>query len=164
MRIHLALSLACCLAAVGCGQRDAVTPPDPSAAPPPATAPTQQPSGLPRQPAPAGAQLYFISPSDGDVVASPVRVIFGLSGAGVAPAGINHPDTGHHHLLINTDPPPLDMPVPTDERHVHFGNGQTEALIELPPGQHYLQLLLGDHLHIPHDPPIMSDVITIEVR
>ncbi len=163
IRLHTALALFLCLAVYGCGQRDS-TPPDVTQ--PPATTPDTAPpaSGLPRQPAPADAAVYIISPADGDEVESPVRVIFGLENIGVAPAGVIHPDTGHHHLLINTPAPRMDLPIPADERHVHFGNGQTEAEIELPPGEHRLQLLVGDHLHIPHDPPIMSDVITIRVR
>jgi hypothetical protein len=93
-----------------------------------------------------------------------VRVVFGLSGAGVAPAGIAKADTGHHHLLIDTPAPPLDLPVPADAAHVHFGGGQTETTVALAPGRHTLQLLLADELHVPHDPPLLSDVVTIEVR
>lgn len=121
---------------------------------------------MPRQSAPDEAKVYFISPQDGDEVSSPVRVQFGLSGMGVAPAGIEMRETGHHHLLINVDDddmPPMDMPLPDDDRHRHFGQGQTEAQIELEPGTHTLQLVLGDHLHIPHDPPVVSDRITITV-
>lgn len=164
MLMRIAFVFLCCVALGACGQRDASAP-APSAAPEPAAdAAADAAAGLPRQPAPDGARLYFVAPNDGDQVESPVRVIFGLAGVGVAPAGVIHPDTGHHHLLIDTDLPPLDLPIPADQRHVHFGDGQTEALIELPPGTHRLQLLLGDHLHIPHDPPIMSEIATIEVR
>jgi hypothetical protein len=122
------------------------------------------PAPLTRKPSPEGARAYIISPADGDTVDSPVRVLFGLSGAGVAPAGVMREGAGHHHLLIDTDLPNLDLPVPSDENHRHFGGGQTEVEIELSPGTHTLQLLLGDELHLPHDPPIMSDVVTIEVR
>ena len=116
-------------------------------------------------PAPEGAKVYIISPSDGDVVTSPVTVRFGLSGMGVAPAGTDKPNTGHHHLLIDVDELPLlDKPVPKDANHVHFGGGQTEATIELAPGKHTLQLLLADMNHMPHDPPVVSDKITIEVK
>jgi len=116
-------------------------------------------------PSPEGAQLYFISPQDGDVVTSPVTVRFGLHGMGVAPAGIDKPNTGHHHLLIDMgELPPLDQPLAATEHIVHFGGGQTETTIELSPGQHTLQLLLGNHLHIPHDPPVMSEQITITVE
>lgn len=110
------------------------------------------------------ASVYFIQPQDGAVVASPVRVVFGLRGMGVAPAGVDRPNTGHHHLLIDTDLPPLDKPVPSDEHHRHFGGGQTETAIELSPGTHSLQLLLADQNHVPHDPPVMSEKITITVK
>ena len=114
--------------------------------------------------APEGARLYIVSPSHGEVVASPIKVVFGLSGMGVAPAGVDRDKTGHHHLLINTGLPDLSLPVPADDKHRHFGGGQTETTIELPPGQHTLQLLLGDFAHIPHNPPIMSEQITITVQ
>jgi hypothetical protein len=116
-----------------------------------------------RTPAPAGATAYIIEPADGATVSSPVHVAFGLSGVGVAPAGVERPDTGHHHLLIDARLTNFDQPIPADAQHVHFGGGQTETTIELPPGRHELQLVLGDHLHIPHEPPIVSDVVTIEV-
>lgn len=115
-------------------------------------------------PAPSGAELYFISPKNGEVVSNPVVVRFGLKGMGVAPAGVQAPDTGHHHLLINTAYAALDKPIPKDERHVHFGGGQTETTLTLAPGKHTLQLLLGDFLHVPHQPPVVSKVITISVR
>lgn len=119
---------------------------------------------LPRSPSPAGAELYFISPQDGATLANPVTVRFGLKGMGIAPAGIAMENTGHHHLLIDAELPPLDRPVPADAQHVHFGKGQTEAVVTLAPGTHRLQLLLGDHLHLPHDPPVVSEPITITVR
>lgn len=115
-------------------------------------------------PAPDDANLYIISPGHGEVVESPVTVRFGLKNMGVAPAGVEAGNTGHHHLLIDTDVPPLDKPVPADDNHVHFGGGQTETTIELEPGQHTLQLLLGDYLHIPHNPPVKSERITITVE
>ncbi|HAC34153.1 MAG TPA: rod shape-determining protein RodA [Gammaproteobacteria bacterium] len=108
--------------------------------------------------------LYFIEPQPGAVVSSPVTVKFGLRGFGVAPAGVQKEKTGHHHLLIDTGLPPLDQPVPTDEHHRHFGGGQTETSIELPSGEHTLQLLLGDFSHIPHNPPLISEQITITVN
>jgi hypothetical protein len=101
---------------------------------------------------------------DGEAVTSPVRVVFGLAGAGVAPAGVVKADTGHHHLLIDTPAPPLDLPIPADAVHVHFGGGQTETTVMLAPGRHTLQLLFADELHVPHDPPLLSDVVTIEVQ
>ena len=119
---------------------------------------------LPRSAAPKDAELYFISPQDGATVKSPVTVRFGLRGMGVAPAGVAMENTGHHHLLIDAELPPPDLPVPADANHVHFGKGQTEAAVTLAPGRHRLQLLLGDHLHIPHDPPVASKPITIIVE
>lgn len=118
---------------------------------------------LDRTQAPDDAKVYFISPADGAEVRSPVTVRFGLRGMGVAPAGVDAQHSGHHHLLINTGPPALDKPIPADEQHRHFGGGQSEAQIELPPGEHTLQLLLGDHRHIPHNPPVMSETITVTV-
>lgn len=117
-----------------------------------------------RTPAPEGASLYFVTPNHGEAVTSPVTVRFGLSGMGVAPAGVIREDTGHHHLLINVDDIDVGQPIPADDRHVHFGGGQSEATVALPPGEHRLQLLLGDHAHIPHDPPVMSETITVRVR
>ena len=120
---------------------------------------------LPRSPSPEAATLYIISPTQGDVVGSPLTVRFGLSGMGVAPAGIEMEATGHHHLLIDLDElPAMGLPIPNDDRHRHFGGGQTEVTLELPPGEHSLQLLLGDHLHVPHEPPMMSEKITITVQ
>ena len=115
--------------------------------------------------APSHASVYIISPKDGDTVTNPFRVQFGLSGMGVAPAGVDKPNTGHHHLLIDVNEP-LDPnePIPQDKTHLHFGAGQTEALIELPPGKHTLQLVLGDWSHFPFHPPITSDITTITVK
>ena len=117
-----------------------------------------------RTASPEGAGAYIISPADGDTVSSPVTVVFGLSGMGVAPAGTETENTGHHHLLIDTGLPSMEEPIPADDNHVHFGGGQTEVQVELSPGEHSLQLLLGDLNHIPHDPPITSDVITVTVE
>ncbi len=119
---------------------------------------------LPRSKAPADVELYIISPKDGETVANPVTVRFGLRGMGIAPAGVAVENTGHHHLLIDAPAPALNQPIPADASHVHFGKGQTEAVITLAPGRHELRLLLADHLHIPHDPPVMSKPITITVR
>lgn len=119
---------------------------------------------LPRSKAPADVELYLISPKDGATVASPVAVRFGLRGMGIAPAGMAMENTGHHHLLIDADLPAFDRPIPADANHVHFGKGQTEAVVPLASGKHRLQLLLADHLHIPHDPPVMSKPITVVVK
>ena len=114
---------------------------------------------------PEKAMLYIISPLDGDTVSSPVKVIFGLNGMGVAPAGIKMKNTGHHHLLIDLDQlPDINLPIPSDDHHRHFGKGQTEAFIELDKGEHTLQLILGDHIHLPHEPPIISKKIRIKVN
>src|SRR5690554_4600410 len=115
--------------------------------------------------APEGAAVYFLTPLDGQTVSSQLTVRFGLEGLGVAPAGVEREKTGHHHLLVNVDElPPMDQPIPADERHVHFGGGQTQTTLELEPGEHTLQLLVGDHLHVPHEPPVMSEKITITVE
>ena len=119
---------------------------------------------LPRTDAPADAKLYFITPKDGDTVGKEVTVRFGLTGMGVAPAGAVVAKTGHHHLLIDTDLPPMGLPIPNDATHLHFGGGQTEVTITLEPGQHTLQLLLGDHSHIPHKQPVVSEQISVTVE
>ena len=115
-------------------------------------------------PSPADAELYFISPADGATVSNPITVRFGLKNMGVAPAGIQYDNSGHHHLLVDTELPALEFPIVNDENHLHFGGGQTEATVELPPGEHTLQLLLGDFAHIPHEPAVMSERITITVE
>lgn len=119
---------------------------------------------LARTAAPAGAKAYIISPAAGEMVTSPVTVKFGLHGMGVAPAGIAKDKTGHHHLIIDRPLPPLDKLIPKNTHHIHFGGGQTEGVIELSPGQHTLQLILGDKGHVPFDPPIVSDKIAIIVK
>lgn len=118
------------------------------------------------------AAVYFVNLADGDTVQSPVTVVFGLKGMGVAPAGTEAENTGHHHLLL--DRPPLGegedgadelmYGLPADDNHIHFGGGQTEVTLDLPAGQHTLQLVLGDAGHVPHNPPIVSEVITISVE
>jgi len=117
-------------------------------------------------PSPEGAKVYFINLKDGAEVDSPFLVQFGLSGMGVAPAGVEKPNTGHHHLLIDATLTAEQMkePIPSDDNHKHFGGGQTEAMVTLPKGQHTLQLVLGDWTHIPLAPPVMSEAITITVR
>lgn len=132
----------------------------------PGLVPAQQQAqqSLPRTPSPSGAEVYLLAPEDGAQVTSPFTVRFGLRGMGVAPAGITAENTGHHHLLIDVDTlPPQDQPLPATDQIRHFGAGQTEVELELPAGEHTLQLVLGDALHIPHDPPVMSEQITITV-
>jgi hypothetical protein len=116
-----------------------------------------------RKPAPADARVYFVGLEDGSVLPQKATIHFGLVNMGVAPAGIDRPNTGHHHLLIDTKLPPLDEPIPNDFNHLHFGAGQTEAIVTLSPGRHTLQLLLGDENHVPHNPPIMSKPIRVYV-
>ena len=117
-----------------------------------------------RTPSPPGAEVYIISPKNGATVKSPVRVQFGLKGMGIAPAGVKFDNTGHHHLLIDSDPPAnLAAPLPATDKLLHFGKGQTETLLTLTPGKHTLQLLFADQNHIPHDPPLISKKITITV-
>jgi hypothetical protein len=131
---------------------------EPAAAPPPVAA-------LPRTSSPPGVSLGFTVPADGATVTSPVKVVMNLQGMTVVPAGDPTPNSGHHHLLIDTPlPADLGQPLPKDEQHLHFGKGQTEAEITLPPGQHTLQLLLGDANHVPHEPPVASAPITITVQ
>ncbi|MGD9783179.1 MAG: DUF4399 domain-containing protein [Hyphomicrobiaceae bacterium] len=117
-----------------------------------------------RSPSAPNAEVYFVGLKEGATVPRKFTVHFGLSEMGVAPAGIKRPNTGHHHIIIDTEPPPVDRPIPNDFRHLHFGAGQTEATLDLPPGKHTLQLLLGDSEHVPHDPPVMSKPVTIIVK
>ncbi|WP_447588237.1 DUF4399 domain-containing protein [Aquipseudomonas campi] len=121
--------------------------------------------GLPRTAAPAGAEVYFISPKDGATVDKTFTVRFGLKGMGVAPAGADIPETGHHHILIDLkDEPAMDQPLPMTDAIRHFGKGQTETELTLAPGKHTLQLLVGDKNHIPLDPPVISKTITVTVK
>jgi hypothetical protein len=115
-------------------------------------------------PAPKGAYCYIGWPNDGETVKSPFKVWFGLRGMGVAPAGVDKPNTGHHHLIVDADLPPPDQPIPNNKNYLHFGGGQTETVLDLPPGKHTLQLLLGDAKHISFNPPVKSKKITITVR
>lgn len=125
-----------------------------------------------RSPSPEGAEIYFIGLSDGDSVTGPVTIRFGLRGMGIAPAGIEQSDTGHHHLFLNrakfgeseAGDDEMTAVVPSDDNHLHFGGGQTEVTLDLSAGEHTLQLVLGDHFHIPHNPPVVSEQITIVVE
>ncbi|BDU20860.1 DUF4399 domain-containing protein [Dyella sp. GSA-30] len=121
--------------------------------------------GLPVTKAPAGAEVYIVSPKDGATVGQSVTVVFGLKGMGVAPAGVKKEGTGHHHLLVDVkELPTAGQPIPKDDTHLHFGNGQTETTIKLAPGTHTLQLELADENHIPFDPAIVSKKITVHVK
>jgi hypothetical protein len=119
-----------------------------------------------RNASPEGARAYIVSPANGAEVSSPVTIVFGLEGMGVAPAGVEQENTGHHHLLINQDLAEIEMEygLPATDQVVHFGGGQTQITTDLPAGTHKLQLLLGDHGHVPHNPPVLSEAITITVK
>ena len=112
----------------------------------------------------ADSELYFIEPKDGATYTTEVSVKFGLKNFGVAPAGYNIPNTGHHHLIINADLPNLKLPIPANENYMHFGLGQTETMLKLEPGTYSLQLLMGNYLHIPHEKPLFSEVISITIE
>ena len=147
-----------------CGQQES----EPAAAEEPAAAmPAAEetaPAALPRTASPDGARVFFITPADGDTVSNPVKIEFGIEGMSVVAAGVNEAHSGHHHLIIDAGLPDPSLPIPADDNYVHFGDASTSTERELAPGQHTLQLLLGDHLHIPHDPPVASEVITITVE
>lgn len=142
-----------------CGRESEQITPDEATTP--ALAPT---SALPRTESPAGARVFFANLADGDIVPNPVEVQFGIVGMTVVKAGMDEPQSGHHHLIIDAALPELSFPIPVSENYVHFGDGSKRTERTLEPGTHTLQMLLGDHLHIPHDPPVMSEVITIVVE
>jgi len=158
MPTRLLITLICCLAVTGCSQEAS----EPASEAPAAAAPAPAPT-MPRKTSPQGAMVYIISPENGEEVQSPVTVVFGIKGAGIAPAGIDLPNTGHHHLIVDSELASMATPIPADAQHIHFGGGQTEATVELSAGEHVLQLALGDYLHIPHDPPLLSDPVTVQV-
>lgn len=117
-----------------------------------------------RTPSPPGAKVFLIEPKNGATVKNPITVKFGVEDMHVVAAGTNEPNSGHHHLLIDTSIEDYGAPIPADAQHMHFGKAQTEATIELSPGKHTLQDVFADRNHIPHDPPVQSDVITITVE
>lgn len=121
-------------------------------------------SAAARTPSAAGARVFFITPSDGDTVSSPVQLEFGLEGMELAPAGDDRPNSGHHHIIIDDELPDLSLPVPADAHHVHYGDARARAELDLAPGRHTLQLLFADHSHIPHNPPVISERISITVE
>ncbi len=167
-RLLLLASLGLTIAACGkppAPQAEAPAPAPAAAEAPPAAAPAAEAAAvLPRNTAPEGARVEILSPKDGDIVTSPVKVVFGLEGMTLAPAGDPTPNSGHHHLLVDVAAPDLALTIPKDAQHLHFGQGQSEAEITLAPGQHTLQLLLGDANHVPHNPPLLSAPITITVQ
>jgi hypothetical protein len=125
---------------------------------------TPEVTALPRTASVEGASVFFITPTNGATVSNPITIEFGIEGMDVVKAGDNQPHSGHHHLLIDTGLPDLGLPIPADAQHVHFGDGSTSTEITLESGEHTLQMLLGDHLHIPHDPPLVSEPITVIVE
>ncbi len=149
-----------------CGQQSDEPTADPEAAEsgPAAVPEPVSPPALTRTQSAEGARVFFLSPADGSTVSGPVSIEFGIEGMQVVRAGDDTPASGHHHLLVDTAPPDLNLPVPADANHIHFGDASTSTVLELDPGEHTLQLLLGDHLHIPHEPPVMSEQITITVE
>lgn len=159
--LPLAVSAAAFLMLGACGQQDA----EPVAAQEPAADATMsEPMAMPRTASPEGARVFFISPADGDAVSSPIAIEFGIEGMSVVAAGVNEDRSGHHHLLVDTGVPDVGLPIPADANHIHFGDASTATELTLAPGEHTLRLLLGDHLHIPHNPPVVSDPITITVE
>jgi hypothetical protein len=121
--------------------------------------------GMDITPSPAGAKVYFVAPANGAEISGPVKVVFGLAPAmGVAPAGVQQKNTGHHHLLIDNPAVDLNQPLPVSDQVKHFGNGQTETAVTLAPGTHKLQLVLGDWKHQPHSPAVTSETITVTVK
>lgn len=120
---------------------------------------------IPRTPAPADAAVSIVEPADGASVGQTFTVKFGLIGMAVAPAGSDAPASGHHHLLVDVSQmPAMDQPLPATENIRHFGKGQTETELTLPPGRHTLQLLMGDKNHVPHQPPVLSEKVTVTVK
>ena len=133
-------------------------------APEPMDEPAAEAEKIARTPSPPGAKVFLISPKDGDVIKGAIPIIFGVEGMEVVPAGTDQPNSGHHHLIIDGKVDDYNAPLPADEHHRHFGGGQTETAIGLPPGKHTLQDVFADKNHIPHDPPVESEVITITVE
>lgn len=166
IRFSNALLPALALGLSACGGKPAPAPapepPKPEAAAPASAPPA--PAAMPRSAAPAGARVIITSPANGAVVKSPVTVQFAIEGMALAAAGTHEPNTGHHHVLVDVDLPPFDQPIPKDANHVHFGQAQMEGQLELAPGPHKLQLLLADGNHVPHDPPVVSEPVTITVE
>ena len=161
MKLRILLLGGIAVALVGCGDRKAE---QPVVNPEEKTPAEATETVLSRTPSAEGARLFFITPADGATVSNPISVQFGLEGMAVAKAGDKQPASGHHHLLIDTGLPNLDLPIPADSNHVHFGDASTSTEITLEPGEHTLQLLLGDYLHRPHEPPVVSESITITVE
>lgn len=170
-RIDHVVLLAAAMALAACSPEQSAAPastpeaaPSPTAEATPAASPTAEAAPPATSTAPEGAEVYFVSPADGDEIEGEVKVVFGLRNMDVAPAGDMTENTGHHHLLIDEPEVSMEGSLPATEQIVHFGGGQTETTVSLEPGEHTLQLLLGDGLHRPHNPPVMSEKITITVK
>ena len=121
-------------------------------------------AALPRTASPDGAKVFFITPVNGDTVSNPFNIEFGIEAMSIVAAGDNQAHSGHHHLLVDSELPDLALPIPSDTSHIHFGDASTSTQLTLDSGEHTLRLLLGDHRHIPHDPPVISELITITVK
>ena len=156
------LSAVILLTGIACSQGDDMSAAEPAA--PQATAEPAAPQGMPRTASVEGTAVFFVTPRDESTVSSPVILNFAVSGMAVTTSGDNTPMTGHHHVIIDAELPALDMPIPADANRVHFGDGSSTTELDLAPGEHTLQLLFADYLHIPHDPPVYSDRITITVE
>ena len=122
------------------------------------------PPSIKRAVSPTGSKVYFISPKNDEIVSNPVSLEFGSEGVEIVPSGQDQPATGHHHIIIDAELPNMNIPIPADDNYVHFGDGSSSTQLTLEPGVHTLQLLLGDFLHIPHDPPLYSEKITVTVE
>lgn len=160
-RIHAgALSVIVLLTGIACSQGGNDAAEDASTMAPASEAPVT----MPRTASVAGTTVFFVTPRDEATVSNPVVLNFAVTGMAVAPAGDDAAMTGHHHVIIDAELPAMDMPIPADANHVHFGDGSSTTELTLEPGEHTLQLVFADYLHIPHDPPVYSDRITITVE
>lgn len=161
--IQLSLLLSAAVLATACAKKEEALPPPAAAEPASPPAAAAAPS-LTSTAAPDGARVFFVDLANGAEVSSPLLVKFGAEGIAIAPAGTDQPASGHHHLVIDAELPPADAPVPANANYVHFGKGQTETTIELTPGTHTLQLVFANYLHVPFNPPLASEKITVTVK
>ncbi len=162
-RLSAAAMSACVIILAACSEQGSAPDSNSDSAPPAASPAESVTPAIPRTAAPAGARVFIVEPTEGATVSGTFKVVFGIENATVVPAGTAAADGGHHHLLIDAPLPDMSLPVPNNEQYRHFGGAQTQVELTLAPGEHTLQLLLGDHLHVPHDPPVVSDPITITV-
>lgn len=162
--IPLSLLLSAVVLVTACSKKDEAPAVPAAAATPAAPAAAPAAPSLTSTAAPEGARVYFVDLANGAEVSSPLTVKFGVEGIAIAPAGTDQPASGHHHLVIDAELPPADAPVPANANYVHFGKGQTETTIELTPGAHTLQLVFANYLHVPFNPPLASEKISITVK